>query len=174
MSLSTHVRQARPGDAERIAEIFLAARGQMTYLPHLHTDEETRAWIIDIMVPHHETWVAELNGQVTGFAALSGHWLEHLYVAPDAQGHGIGSALLAQAKEVRPSLSLHVFQLNTGGRRFYERHGFTVKTLGDGSDNEENIPDAHYEWLGQRHRRLPGSSGPSCGSPRGRMWAPSA
>jgi ribosomal protein S18 acetylase RimI-like enzyme len=141
------VRRARSGDAERIAEVFLAARGQMTYLPDLHTDEETRVWISHIMIPGHEVWVAERHGQVTGFAALNDHWLEHLYVAPDAQDHGIGAALLTQSKEARPNLlSLHVFQQNTGARRFYERHGFTMTTLGDGSDNEEKLPDARYRW----------------------------
>ncbi|MEV4746558.1 GNAT family N-acetyltransferase [Streptosporangium sp. NPDC049248] len=141
------VRRAWHGDAERIADVFLAARGQMTYLPQSHTDEETRAWIAGVVVARQETWVAELHGQVTGFAALDGQWLEHLYVAPEAQGHGIGSALLAQVRKVRPGLlDLHVFQRNTGARRFYERHGFTLVTLGDGTDNEENLPDAHYRW----------------------------
>ncbi|SNR94235.1 L-amino acid N-acyltransferase YncA [Streptosporangium subroseum] len=149
MSPGVHVRRDRSGDAERIAEVFLAARGQMTYLPDLHTDEETRAWISHIMIPGHEVWVAEQHGQIAGFAALNIHWLEHLYVAPDAQGHGIGTALLTQAKKARPNLLiLHVFQQNTGARRFYERHGFTLTTLGDGSDNEEKVPDARYDWRG--------------------------
>ncbi|MGS2643654.1 GNAT family N-acetyltransferase [Streptosporangium sp. LJ11] len=139
------VRRAWHGDVERIADVFLAARGQMTYLPRLHTDRETRAWIAGVVVAHHETWVAERHGQVAGFAALDDRWLEHLYVAPEAQGHGIGSALLAQTRKVRPGpLDLHVFQQNTGARRFYERHGFALVALGDGGDNEENLPDAHY------------------------------
>jgi len=116
----------------------------MTYLPRLHTDEETRAWIAGVVIAHLETWVAELHSQVAGFAALDGLWLEHLYVAPEAQGHGIGSALLARTRKAK--LNLHVFQQNTGARRFYERHGFTLVALGDGGDNEENLPDAHYRW----------------------------
>ncbi|WP_433417813.1 GNAT family N-acetyltransferase [Microtetraspora malaysiensis] len=80
-------------------------------------------------------------------AALNDQWLDHLYVTPDAQGHGLGSALLNHAKKVRPGLlELHVFQQNTGARRFYQRHGFVLTALGDGSDNEENLPDAHYRW----------------------------
>ncbi|WP_245651688.1 GNAT family N-acetyltransferase [Streptosporangium amethystogenes] len=139
------IRRAWHGDAERIADVFLAARGRMTYLPRLHTEKETRAWIAGVVVARHETWVAELHGQVAGFAALDDRWLEHLYVAPEAQGHGIGSALLAQAGKVRPRLlNLHVFQQNTGARRFYERHGFALVALRDGDDNEENLPDAHY------------------------------
>ncbi|MFF5210324.1 GNAT family N-acetyltransferase [Streptosporangium sp. NPDC000396] len=141
------IRRAVPGDADRITEVFLAARGRMAYLPRLHTDEETAAWITGVVIPRHEVWVAEPHGRVAGFAALSDEWLEHLYVAPDAQGLGLGSALLAQAKKVRPSLlSLYVFQQNTGARRFYERHGFVLTALGDGGDNEERLPDARYRW----------------------------
>lgn len=45
-------------------------------------------------------------------------------------------------------LDLHVFQQNTGARRFYERHGFVLVEERDGSGNEEKLPDAHYRWTG--------------------------
>jgi ribosomal protein S18 acetylase RimI-like enzyme len=87
------------------------------------------------------------DGRVVGFAALDGELLGHLYVHPDAQRQGIGSALLVRAKEVRPDgLRLWVFQRNTGARAFYERYGFRVVRLTDGSANEEREPDALYEW----------------------------
>ncbi|MEU6414426.1 GNAT family N-acetyltransferase [Microbispora sp. NPDC046933] len=141
------IRRAGSGDAEGIAEVFLAARAAMTYLPHLHSDEETRSWIAGVVLPSSQVWVAELHGQVVGFAALHGDWLDHLYLAPAAQNGGVGSALLGHAKKARPrGLDLYVFQQNTGARRFYERHGFTLVAEGDGSGNEENLPDAHYRW----------------------------
>jgi ribosomal protein S18 acetylase RimI-like enzyme len=43
-------------------------------------------------------------------------------------------------------LQLWVFQKNVGARRFYERHGFRLVELTDGAGNEENEPDARYEW----------------------------
>jgi ribosomal protein S18 acetylase RimI-like enzyme len=141
------LRRAQQEDAEQITEVFLTARSRMTYLPGIHTDEETAAWIAEAVLPRHEVWVAELHGRVAGFAVLRDHWLDHLYVAPYAQGGGIGAALLAQVKRRRPvSLSLYVFQANSGARRFYVRHGFTPMALGDGGDNEENLPDARYVW----------------------------
>ncbi|MEU9830835.1 GNAT family N-acetyltransferase [Streptosporangium sp. NPDC048047] len=140
-------RRALPGDAGRIAEVFLAARAEMTYLPDLHTDEETRRWIAHVVLLDDEVWVTGPDGEVAAFAALGDGWLEHLYVAPEAQGRGFGAALLALAKERRPDgLDLHVFQENAGARRFYERHGFTLVELGDGGGNEENLPDARYRW----------------------------
>ncbi|WP_405084817.1 GNAT family N-acetyltransferase [Microbispora sp. NBC_01389] len=141
------IRRAWSGDAGHIADVFLAARAEMTYLPRLHSDEETRAWITHIMLPASQVWVAELHGEIAGFACFQSDWLEHLYVAPAAQGRGVGTALLGHAKKTHPHvLDLYVFQQNDGARRLYERHGFTLVEERDGSGNEENLPDAHYRW----------------------------
>ena len=59
----------------------------------------------------------------------------------------MGTALLELAKERRPSgLRLQVFQQNVGARRLYERHGFKLVRLADGSGNQEGEPEAFYEW----------------------------
>jgi ribosomal protein S18 acetylase RimI-like enzyme len=140
-------RRAEPGDAEAVADVFLAAYAEMSYLPELHTAEETRGWIGDVVLSNLEVWVAEDGDRVVGFAALGDDLLEHLYVHPEAQSRGVGTALLALSKERRPGgLRLWVFQKNVGARRFYERHGFRVAQLTDGRGNEEGEPDALYEW----------------------------
>jgi ribosomal protein S18 acetylase RimI-like enzyme len=55
--------------------------------------------------------------------------------------------LLDHAKALRPNgLQLWVFQRNAGARRFYERHGFRLVKLTDGSANMEREPDALYAW----------------------------
>jgi GNAT superfamily N-acetyltransferase len=141
------IRRAAEADADAVADVFLAAKAEMTYLPQLHTENETRRWLRDTVLHDFEVWVAEANERVTGFAALSADLLEHLYVHPQEQNHGVGTALLEVAKERRPhGLRLWVFQKNTGARRFYERHGFTVACLTDGRDNEEREADALYDW----------------------------
>ena len=69
--------------------------------------------------------VAESDAGVVGFAILSSDELMQIHVAPGEQNAGIGSALLARAKERRPKgFSLWTFQKNVGARRFYERYGF--------------------------------------------------
>ncbi|UIP00011.1 GNAT family N-acetyltransferase [Halobaculum sp. CBA1158] len=54
--------------------------------------------------------------------------LRALYVAPDRQGEGIGSALLAEAVERAPDrhgrLVLETFRENDDARGFYEARGF--------------------------------------------------
>jgi GNAT superfamily N-acetyltransferase len=84
-----------------------------------------------------------------GFIGLSPGWLDHIYVDPDAQNSGIGTALLDHAKHLQPNgLQLWAFQRNDGAHRFYLRHGFHVAERTDGAENMEKEPDARYEWVG--------------------------
>ena len=142
------LRLAGPGeDGDAVARIFLAARAGMTYLPRVHTDEETTRFFRDAVVPNDEVWLAEDDSGTVGFAALGSAELNHLYVRPDAQGRGAGSLLLDRAKERRPDgFRFWVFQQNADARRFYERHGCVLVLETDGAGNEEREPDALYEW----------------------------
>lgn len=131
-----------------MADIFVPAFRGLTFLPTMHTDAETRDWIRSVMVPTHEVWVAEVDDRIVGFAALHHDLLGHIYVHPDEQGRGFGTALLDVVKHERPSgFRFWVFQKNEGARRFYERHGCRIVELTDGSGNEEREPDALYEWV---------------------------
>ena len=141
------IRAARPADAGPIADIFLAARkASMGYLPVLHTDEEIRAWIAGPMMSDCRVWIAG-DDRVDGFLALHGPRIDHLYVAPDRQGRGIGSALLRHVQATQGRLTLFVFVRNVGAVRLYERHGFRVIQHRDGSTNEEREPDLDMEWV---------------------------
>ena len=142
------LRAATSADAPAIAELFLASRrAALPYLPELHTDAETHEWIALHLLATHEVTVAEVDGRITGFAALEAGLLGHLYVDPEHQGTGVGSELLAWAKTRRPDgLELWTFQRNEGARRFYERRGFREVELTDGSRNEEREPDVRYAW----------------------------
>jgi ribosomal protein S18 acetylase RimI-like enzyme len=114
------VRPAQHDDIDTIADVFVASFRGLTFLPTLHSDDEIRAWIRDVMVPGHEVWVAESGGAVVGMAAVEDDLLGHLYVHPAAQGRGVGSALLDVVKRERAGgFRLWVFQRNTGARRFY-------------------------------------------------------
>ena len=141
------IRRAGPEDADAVAEVFTRSFGTLTFLPKLHTPEEDRGFIRNVVFAQHEVWVAENGGRIVGFASVSDDELEHLYVDPSAHGRGIGALLLAQAKKRRPhGFRFWVFQENVGARRFYERHGCRVVELTDGRDNEAKEPDARYEW----------------------------
>lgn len=139
------IRRATSDDVASIAVLFRRSFGTLTFLPTLHTPEEDREFFAGC-VCDGEVWVWE-DGRVLGFAALGDNRLEHLYVDPEAHNRGIGSALLAHAKERRPGgFDLWTFQRNEGARRFYDRHGFREVERTDGSRNEEREPDVRLEW----------------------------
>jgi GNAT superfamily N-acetyltransferase len=139
------IRRATGDDASAIGELFVRARDEMTYLPRIPDDVRPR--LGGLIAGRTEVWVAEDENGVIGFAGLTGNELTHLYTDPPAQNRGVGAALMDHAKSVRPErLELWVFQRNEGARRFYERHGFRLLKLTDGTGNMEHEPDALYEW----------------------------
>ena len=141
------IRRATAEDADDVADVYIASYRSLAFLPRTHGDDEIRMWIRRELLPTREVWVAEENGRIVGMAALSAELLDQLYVHPDGQRRGVGSALLEAVKARRPKgFSLWVFQANDGARRFYERHGCRLVRLTDGSGNEERMPDALYEW----------------------------
>ena len=147
MPVGLTIRPVEATDTQAVGDVFFSALAGMTYLPELYTDDETRTFIRDVLLPNNEVWVAEDAGRVIGFVGLGDDVIRHLWVHSDHQNRGAGTALLALAKERRAGgLQLRVFQQNVGARRLYERSGFTLTGLADGSGNEEREPEAFYEW----------------------------
>ena len=142
------IEQASPRDAGEIAALYLASRaGALPWLRGVHSDDEVRGWITRVRLVSGETWVARETGRILGFLCLDGEDLDQLHLLPSEFRRGIGSRLLAKAKELSPErLTLFTFQRNATARAFYERHGFRLVDLNDGERNEEGEPDALYEW----------------------------
>lgn len=138
------LRPATGSDAASIARLMRAALGSFSWMPVIHTPAEDLVFIRDIVLPRQQVTVAEVDKAIVGFIAVSGDWVEQLYLDPDWTGRGIGSRLLTQATAALPVVKLHCFQSNTGARRFYERHGFRAESFGDGTTNEEGLPDILY------------------------------
>jgi ribosomal protein S18 acetylase RimI-like enzyme len=151
------LRRAGPDDAPQVAEVYLRAIRATYSFPLAHTDEQVRGWIRDVVIPRHETWVAEAvtstndaerGPRIVGFMSLDGPELDQLYMDPGWTRRRIGGRLVDLAKSRRPGgLALYTFQVNVRARAFYERHGFVVVDLNDGDRNEERQPDARYAWV---------------------------
>jgi GNAT superfamily N-acetyltransferase len=146
------VRPARPGEGGALARIIQRARTGWDFVPPV-PDEALPVMAADLFEYNDEIWLAAEDGELLGVMAIRRSrqegWevLERLYVDPEAQNRGVGSALLEKAKELRPDgFVLWVFQKNEGARRFYERHGFRLVKLTDGAQNMEREPDALYAW----------------------------
>jgi GNAT superfamily N-acetyltransferase len=146
----TRIRFADEADAAVIARIHMTSRSAaMPYLPpQKRSHEQVTRWVRDVLLRQCRTWVAVRDAEITGYAALDGDILEHLYLRPDARRQGIGTLLLDEVRRHSPNgVSLHVFQQNTDARAFYERHGFTVFDTSDGDRNMENLPDMTLRWI---------------------------
>jgi GNAT superfamily N-acetyltransferase len=144
------IRRALTSEADAIADLYVASRrGASAFIPTVHTDDETRAWVSGYLVPRLEVWVAESDGILLGMMALEDNLVDQLYISPAAQRRGVGDLLLAHAKKLRPArLRLYTFQRNAPARRFYETRGFVAIEFNDGSHNEEHEPDVLYQWNG--------------------------
>jgi GNAT superfamily N-acetyltransferase len=150
------LRRAAQADMEAVARLHRHVRKTcLPYLPELHTPQQDLMFFKEHVFPASTIWLAEDEDRLIGFAAWKEDWLDHLYVDPAWHGRGIGSALLTAVREGVDELNLWTFQANTQARRFYERHGFRLVELTDGSRNEERTPDAHYRWA----RNLAGKLG---------------
>lgn len=145
MSIVT-IREARKHEADAIADMFTRSRALLSFLPKLHSLEEDKAFIEQVVMKEKTVLVATQSDRPCGFVAFDSEWIDHLYIDPNHTGKGMGSALLQAVKDAAPRLRLWTFQKNEGARRFYERHGFTIEAMTDGLDNEEKEPDILYVW----------------------------
>jgi GNAT superfamily N-acetyltransferase len=141
-------RRASSADAGQVATVYIASRrGAEAYLPTVGTDAEIRAFVVDRMVPEQETWVAEVSGRIVAVLVLGHEELEQFYVAFGEQRRGVGDAMLAHAKRLRPAgLRLWTFQRNAPARRFYEARGFVAIKFTDGATCMEREADVLYQW----------------------------
>ena len=140
-------RLATAEDAAAIARVFSPSFRLLSFLPALHTEEEDRWFIENVILKECVVTVAEREEGIVAFLALQGEEVRMLYAHPDVIGAGAGSLLIEGAKRSgAAALELWCFQANTLARRFYERHGFKAIRFTDGHDNEEKMPDVRYRW----------------------------
>ena len=149
------LRPALAEDLAEVAELYIATRRDaFPSMPApVHSDEEIRSWV-PTLAGSKEIWLAEatgpFGGDLLGFAVLDRGWLDSLYVGPQNQARGVGSALLDLVKSMRPDgFALWVFASNAAARGFYHRHGLIELEHTDGSANEERSPDVRMAWPGQ-------------------------
>lgn len=141
------IRPARPDDGPAIAAISREARARaMPWLAVVHSRQEDIAYFSHTVLAEQSVLIAESEGERAGFAAVSGPWLHHLYVAPRHWNSQIGTALLVRVQASHEKLELWTFQQNEGARRFYRRHGFREVEYSDGHRNEEHEPDVRMVW----------------------------
>jgi GNAT superfamily N-acetyltransferase len=141
------LRQLKLADMDAAARVHrIAFDRALPSLAGLHTPEEDRRFFRERVFETCEMWGAFDGELMTGILAFREAWIDQLYVLPDAQERGLGTALLQVAKDAFDRLQLWTFQRNLQARRFYEARGFALIQQTDGAQNEEKEPDALYLW----------------------------
>ncbi|MBW0006562.1 MAG: GNAT family N-acetyltransferase [Sphingomonas sp.] len=125
---SLTLRLARPEELEELEELQRRASLELSeYRDQLLANPDA-IHLPPAQIANGQVIVAEIEGEIVGFAAVVGGELDGLFVEPDLWGGGIGRVLVdAATHEARKrGLALKVIA-NPRARRFYENCGFSVE-----------------------------------------------
>jgi putative acetyltransferase len=145
----TDIRPFRDQDEPAVVGVWHRS-GQRAYwyLPNWQRLTLERAGDIfrEVIRPRCNIWVGTRNGEVVAFLAMTGSYIDRMYVDPSEWRKGWGTRLVLLAKTLHPDrLELHTHQENHAARQLYERHGFRAVKFGL-SPPPENSPDVEYHW----------------------------
>lgn len=129
------IRRANLTDCDAIRQVFyqsIMAIRVADYTPaHLHAwaaRQNLRA-LWKSKLAQQECFVAEHAGEILGFGSLDGKaWLDLLYIAPQAQGRGLATQLLAQLEMRASHLNFPEIWVDASvvARAFLSRRGFIL------------------------------------------------
>lgn len=92
-----------------------------------------------VYIPASENYVYETDSKIIGFYSLHQDMLAAIFVSPEHQGRGVGTALLDHAKSKRTQLNLTVYKENQASYEFYLSQGFSV--VREQSDEHTGHPE---------------------------------
>ena len=139
---------ATPAAADQLAEIRLAAMRPSLQAAGRFDPQRARDRFLRSFNPR-ETEVIFHEETIVGFYVVrsrSDHlFLDHLYIVPEFQGHGIGRAVIDTLKDQARSQGLRIRLMALNGspaNAFYQNLGFTVVSV--------DALDTILEWCADR------------------------
>jgi len=136
------IRLAEPADLPAINDIYNEAIARTTATFHIQPMEleDRKAWLDEHPPDMYPVYVAEVDGVIAGWAALSQYasrcaWRhtveDSIYIAPEYQRKGIGALLLARLIEASRELQHHaiiaqISDHNAASIRLHEQFGFEI------------------------------------------------
>lgn len=125
------IRPCREADLPALLDVFY--RTVHTACAGDYTPAQLSAWAPE--TPDTARWAeklrqetflaAEGGGALLGFGVLEGAYLDLLYVLPDCQGRGVGSALCGFLEHLCPESRITVHASRTA-RPFFEAQGYRL------------------------------------------------
>jgi len=125
---SLTLRVAEPHEREELEDLQRRASLELPEYREQLLDNPDAIHLPLSQVANGQVIVAELDGEIAGFAAVVAGELDGLFVEPDLWGLGIGKTLVDAATHEarRKGFALSVIA-NPRARKFYERCGFSAE-----------------------------------------------
>ena len=122
------LRRARPEEHDELEDLQRRASLELPEYREQLLANPDAVHLPPAQIANSQVIVAEIGGEIVGFAAVVGDELDGLFVEPDLWGGGIGKALIdAAVHDARQrGLSLTVIA-NPRAKGFYESCGFSVE-----------------------------------------------
>jgi len=130
------IRRARPSQAEALSRLAYEAKASWGYPAEWMAAWRDELTITPEYVASHEVFIAVTDVSLAGLVALEasegGATLEHVWVAPDRQGEGVGNALITYALAVAKRAGHEVVQVTSDPNAvgFYQRCGARIAGSG--------------------------------------------
>jgi GNAT superfamily N-acetyltransferase len=125
---SLTLRLARPEEHDLLEDLQRRASLELPEYRDQLLEDPDSIYLPHGQIANGQVIVAEMMGEIAGFAAVVAGELDGLFVEPDLWGHGIGRTLVdAATHEARKrGLALKVIA-NPRARLFYENCGFSLE-----------------------------------------------
>lgn len=122
------LRLARPEEHDELEDLQRRASLELPEYRDRLLDDPCAIYLPEGQIANGQVIVAEIGGDIAGFACVVGGELDGLFIEPDLWGHGIGRTLVdAATHQARTrGLALKVIA-NPRARRFYENCGFSLE-----------------------------------------------
>ncbi len=92
----------------------------------LHTPERQARYLADKVSDGSRLFLLRRDGEAVGVVTVTGSLIEDLYILPECQNRGLGTALLRFAiGQCDGAPTLWILENNAGAERLYRREGFT-------------------------------------------------
>jgi len=142
MDIGSSIRPARDGDAGAVSQVILSALRETNakdYTPEIiaRLEKNFSPAAVQELINKRKVFVAVLGQQIVGTASLDGKMIRSVFVAPNAQGQGIGRQLMAELEGAarEAGITALVVPSSVTAEQFYAKLGF--KSVRDSYHGDE-------------------------------------